>query len=177
MLAVSIALARLVAENNSPIPQLVQDAVLLVQRDHVDLGCQPADPPDAGPSDPPDAGVDAGVDAGCEPLVGPAISMVIRPRFTTSSTGTRFALLFVTAGRPVVDTVPDPFPALAALTAPRTEVHFTEIPDPALGKRCGGGGCGFGAPSFPDEFDPPGVGDANLGQCGRSRGRICGGTP
>ena len=42
-------------------------------------------------------------------------------------------------------------------------MHFTEIPDPALGKRCGGGGCGFGAPSFPDEFDPPGVGDANLG--------------
>ena len=170
MLAVTLALARLVFEPSSPTPKVHEEAVLLIQRVNANLGCGPGD---AGPVDAPDAsdaGLDAGVDAGapndagCEPIVGDAVTMVIRPRFETSAIGARFALLFVTPSRPIVEVVDDPFPALAALTAARTEVHVTEVQDPSLGERCQtGGGCGFGAPTSSPSFDLPDLGDAGLG--------------
>jgi len=165
MLAVSLALARLIFEPSSPTPRIAAESVLLVQRAHADLGCAPGDagPSDAGVDAGVDAGTDAGTDAGCEPITGPAISMVLRPRFETSAFGARFALLFVTPRRPIVETVPDPFPELVALTAPRTEIHVTEIPDPALGTRCQQQGCGFAGPEPAPTFDPPDLGDAGLG--------------
>lgn len=171
MLAVSLALARLVFEPSSPTPVVRDEAVLLIQRTNANLGCAPPDAGvDAGVDAGLDAGLDAGVDAGppdagCEPIVGDAVTMVLRPRFETSAIGARFALLFVTPSRPIVEVVDDPFPALAALTAPKTEVHITEIPDPALGERCrpAGGGCGLGAAPISPTFDPPDLGDAGQG--------------
>lgn len=174
MLAVSLVLARLVVEPNSPPPQLAEDGVLLVERKNVTLGCTPAG--DAGVGDAGvDAGTDAGTDAGvgdagvpedCEPIVGDAISLIVRPRFESSASGTRFALLFVTPSRPIVETVADPFVELEELTATKVVVEVREIQDPALGERCqlgGGGGCGLAASDPPPTFHPPGLGDGGLG--------------
>jgi hypothetical protein len=96
--------------------------------------------------------------------------MVVRPRFTTDATGARFAVLFVTPSRPIVETVPDQFVELAQLTAPKTEFREIEVEDPALGTRCETVGCGGGAPRHEPagcgggpSFDPPNVGDGGLG--------------
>jgi len=175
MLVISLVLARLVVEPNTPAPQLTEDAVLLVERHFVDLGCDPtpiddAGIPDAGSTDagPSDGGAtDAGVpDPGCQPILGDAISMVIQPHFTSDANGARFALLFVTPSRPIVETVGDPFPALVALTATKIEERIVEVPDPRLGETCrlgNSGGCGFGATEPRPSFDPPGLGDGGLG--------------
>lgn len=168
MLAASLVLARLVFEPSSPTPKLTEDAVLLIQRPFANLGCAPDDPPpdagtDAGDAGPADAGIPDAPDAGCEPIYGDAVSMVMRPRFATNAIGAKFAVLFVTPSRPIVETVPDPFPELSALTAPKTEIHITKIPDPALGEACDQQGCGFAASEPEPVFDPPDVGDAGLG--------------
>jgi len=188
MLAVALVFARVVLEPASAPPLLTDDAVLLVQRHGVYVGGCPGT--DAGPdgglpdaangdggTDPGlDAGVpdvatdDAGTDGGtgaCETIAGDAVSMVVRPRFEVGSTGSRFALLFVTPSHPIVETVPDQFAELGALTAPKTEIHVTEIPDPSLGSQCdlGGGGCG-GTYDPPTTFDPPPIGDAGFGDGG-----------
>lgn len=171
MMAVTLALARLVFEPSSPVVRSHDESVLLIQRHAANLGCEPG-LPDAGVPDgavdagTEDAGVDAGApDAGCEPIVGDAVTMVVRPRFDTAVTGARFALLFVTPSRPVVETVDDPFPSLEAITKPKTEVQIVEVVDPSLGKQCGGGGgCGFGA--YSDDpgttFIPPELGDGGV---------------
>jgi hypothetical protein len=174
MLAVALVVARLVLEEGTTAPVVEDDAILLVQRHGVTIGGCPTD---AGPSldaagsttdapggDPPDGGVPDAPPA-CETIEGDAVSMVVRPRFSVGPVGARFALLFVTPSRPIVEVAPDPFAELAALTAPFEDVHVTEVPTPALGERCtyGGGGCGFESNSDYPTFDPPGIGDGGLG--------------
>jgi hypothetical protein len=200
MLALGLVIARLVVEPNQPAPEAADDAILIVQRHGVYVGgCPTGDAgvgdggiPDGGSDD---GGLDAGVgdagtgdagtgDAGtqtCETIEGDAVSLVVNPRFTLDPSGTRFALLFVTENRPIVETVPDPFPELALLSKPEIIVHEVEVPDPALGSTCddtsggcgggnsyddSGGGCSFESDPY---YDPPDFGDGGLGDGGLER--------
>jgi hypothetical protein len=169
MWPVSLVLARLLVEPAAPAPQLTEDGVLLVQRTNAQIGCTPT-AGDAGVGDAgvDDAGVDAGLDAGipdpdCEPIFGDAVSLIVRPRFESTTGGTRFALLFVTPSRPIVEAVADPFFQLQELTGTKVEIDVIEIPDPALGEECNVGGCGLAASEPPPFFDPPDLGDGGLG--------------
>ncbi len=180
MLAVTLVLARVIAESgaSAPMPRIEDDGVLLVKRYGVFVGCEPG--PDAGVGDagvdaPPDAADDAGVtdggmpdaDAGCESIPGDAVTLTVQPRFSQLTSGTRFALLMVTPSRPLVQ-IEDPyvFENLAQVTATQVIVHETKVEDPTMGKACGStGGCG---PSYeprpePPSYDPPGLNDGGLG--------------
>jgi hypothetical protein len=176
MLAVSLVLARLVVEPNTPAPEIAEDGVLLVQRKNVSIGCAPTGDAgvDAGvdaPSDAPDAGPDAGTDAGvpdpgCTPITGDAVSLIVRPRFAGDPNGARFALLFVTPNRPVVEITTDPFFELQDLTQTKVNIEIREVPDPSLGEACdlgGNGGCGFSLGEPSPSFDPPDLGDGGFG--------------
>lgn len=143
-----------------------------------------AGPPDAGPTDAgvtdagtgdgglDDAGIDGGMpDAGsCTMIPGDAVTMVLQPHVTASTDGTRFAVLLVTPERPIVELTSHVFGTLARVTKPRIEHRTVEVPDPSLGKVCSSGcesnndGCG----SWPEDnsWDPPGIGDAGLGDGG-----------
>lgn len=143
-----------------------------------------AGPPDAGPTDAgvtdagtgdgglDDAGIDGGMpDAGsCTMIPGDAVTMVLQPHVTASTDGTRFAVLLVTPERPIVELTSHVFGTLARVTKPRIEHRTVEVPDPSLGKVCSSGcesnndGCG----SWPEDnsWDPPGLGDAGLGDGG-----------
>jgi hypothetical protein len=190
MLAVTLVLARLIAESGTTaMPRVEDDGVLLVKRHDVVIGdgCEPGvdagvddggvadapdapDAPDAGPNDAgvgdggmPDA--DADVDAGCEVIPGDAVTLTVQPRFSELTSGARFALLMVTPARPIVQ-VEDRyvFEDLAAVTATKVVVHETEIEDPTMGKQCSGG-CGpaYAPVDDPPSYTPPGLRDAGLG--------------
>ena len=80
--------------------------------------------------------------------------MIVQPKFTLSTSGSTFALLYVTPAPPVMRLEsPTTFEDLAAATAPNIETQIVEIPDPALGTKCAG--CGGG-------------GDYEGGGCGTS---------
>ncbi len=168
-------------------PALVDDAVLLMKRTNVVVGdgCGSSDagvdagtgidasmidaPPDAPSIDagPSDAGVpDA---PGCTAIVGDAITMVVQPRFMTDPQGLKFAVLFVTPKRPVVETQSSYlFEELARATEPVIQIHTTYVEDPALGERCSvsNGGCGLAPSGEPPSWNPPEVGDGGLGDGG-----------
>jgi len=147
------------------------DAVLFVHRANTCLpdGGLPDAPLDSGsggsatPLDaapPPDAfipdagaGSDAGIpDAGTTGC-GDSVMMVVQPRFTLTTRGSKFALLYVTPAPPVMRLEsPTTFDDLDAATAPLIDTEIHEIPDPALGTQCegcisggdnSGGGCNY----------------------------------
>jgi hypothetical protein len=139
----------------------------------LDAGGPTAPPPEAGP--PPDAYIpDGGTgsgsaipDAGATQC-GDSVMMVVQPRFTVSTRGSHFALLYVTPSTPVMRLEsPTTFSDLAAATAPEIETQIVEIPDPALGTQCEGcgtsshesGGCNY--ESNPG-WDPPSL-DGGVG--------------
>lgn len=193
---VSLVIARVIAESGAPMPALHDDSVLMIKRTNVvvgdgchgDPGRRDAGvdagtdapttdaPDDAGPSDAgvPDAMNDGGTpDAGCTVIPGDAITLVVQPRFMTHPQGMRFALLFVTPSRPIVETKSSYlFEELATVTAPKIEVHTRVVEDPYLGKECGSTGCG--APSEQESsgceaspsWNPPSLGDGGLGDGG-----------
>jgi hypothetical protein len=118
-----------------------------------------------------DGGVDAGMDAGtnCTMIPGDAITMVVQPRFSADAMPSRFAMLYVTPSRPIVEVTYDPFSSLRSLTAPEHVVEEVEVPDPAYGRECrgyegcGGGnddGCGGGYTNDPT-WTPPGYGGSD----------------
>jgi hypothetical protein len=177
-----IVLGRILAEPNSPPPDVDDEAVLLIKRQDVTIGCTPQDASvlgdaayDAAPS--ADAGAaDAGAsDAGtpdggtCESIPGDAVTMIVQPHVTTSLDGTRFAVVLVTPQQPIVELAGDVFTGLAQATAPVQEIHTVEVPDSSLGTRCAsyysGGGCGGGYDygGGGATWDPPAVTDARLG--------------
>ncbi len=183
MLVVTASLiARLLVEPGVPVPDLADDNVLLVKRHDVTLaGCVPGDagvpldagdagnagvPPDAGDAGvPPDASDAGPADAGASCGPGDAITLVVKPRVSITS-GIRFAILFVTPSRPVLEAIADPFPELAAVTAPVTVINRILVPDPSLGSQCtANAGCNFSyeQPTPPIDWNPPGLDDANLG--------------
>ena len=182
MLAVTLILARVIAENGATMPRVEDGDVLLVKRQDVVIGegCSGmdagvgdggVDAPDASDAGPEDAGVDdggvpdAGADAGCETIPGDAVTLVVQPRFSQLTTGARFALLMVTPARPIVEIHQHGvFAELDTVTRPQVIVHETEVEDPSLGKQCGGG-CGFAASTYeePPSYTPPGLGDGGLG--------------
>jgi hypothetical protein len=180
------AVVRLLAQSDAPGEKPVlgngQD-VLFIRRSNVVIGCPTppdgppapdADPdaPDAGPPDaaPPDAGPpDAGPspDAGPTPDAGDcgdnpvsAVTMVVQPRFSITTTGARFAVLLVTPSDPLVE-VEDPwlFAQLTDLTATQVEYEKVEVEDPALGERCFDSGSGCGALDLDSDpyWDPPDI--------------------
>lgn len=186
MLITSLVIARVIAEAGAPMPALINDAVLLIKRTNVVVGdgCSGTDagvdagtgidaPPDAPSIDagPSDAGVpDA---PGCTTISGDAITMVVQPRFVTDPQGMKFALLFVTPRRPIVETKSSYlFEQLAIVTAPRVIVDTRYVEDPSLGTECGstsagcGGGGGGGGCAAPGNWEPPGIGDGGLGDGG-----------
>ncbi|HTL35464.1 MAG TPA: DUF2330 domain-containing protein [Kofleriaceae bacterium] len=194
-----IVLGRILAQSGFEPPRVSDDAVVLIRRANVTVGC----PGDAGISDGgmigdasvgdaavADAGTadgglgDAGLgDAGvpdastCETILGPAITMIVQPHVASDSDG-RFAVLYVTPSRPIVElAAPEVFSQLALVTAPRTEIKTVEIEDPAEGTYCSngcgggaressdsGGGCGGG--DYGPSWTPPGTGDGDLGDGG-----------
>jgi hypothetical protein len=141
--------------------------------------------PDAGAGPDPDSGTgtgrdpDAGTDAGtgCTVIPGPAITMVVQPRFTTGPDGARFALLLATPAPPLYSVEPAYlFDQLADITAPRIEHVRVEVEDPAVGHRCSNAtgcgapasepqGCGAGYSDDP-YWDPPSVPDGGFGDGG-----------
>ncbi|MFN0253542.1 MAG: DUF2330 domain-containing protein [Kofleriaceae bacterium] len=193
MLAVTLVLARVLAEANAPAPELTDQAILVLKRQDIRVGngCTPPDAGvgmdgggrddggidgayDAAIDGAVDAGVDAGVDdagidAGdpCDHIPGDAITLVMQPRFSQLTTGARFAILMVTPSRPVVETTPSVFESLANVSAPVIREIEKEVPDPALGTVCRTyptAGCG-GGPSFEDPYwEPPVIGDGGLGE-------------
>jgi hypothetical protein len=182
----AIVIGRILAEPGLPAPDVSDPALLLIKRQNVMVGCTPGDagvPGDAA-IDGGDAGADAGlVDAGvgdagvpdaggseCMPIMGDAVTLVIKPRVTTTSEGARFAVLLVTPKRPIVEVQADMFGYLAELTAPKTVTKIVEVPDRSLGEVCAGcasnsndDGCGGDFGSDTPSWDPPGIGDASLG--------------
>src|SRR5881394_3611074 len=118
MLAVTLILARVIAENGATMPRVEDDGILLVKRHDVVIGdgCEPGpdagvgdggvDAPDATDAGPSDAGVGDGgmpdADAGCQVFPGDAVTLTVQPRFSELTTGTRFALLMVTPSPPAV---------------------------------------------------------------------------
>ncbi|HTL36856.1 MAG TPA: DUF2330 domain-containing protein [Kofleriaceae bacterium] len=182
---IAAVIARVLAIDDVPPPDVDDDEVLLLKRHDVVVGCTTGDAGvggdasvgDAAPADAaPDAGpVDAGVDGGlsdagptdagpgCTMIPGDAVTMVVAPRVHANAMGQRFAMLYVTPSRPVVEVFADAFGSLRTITAPNVVVHEVEVVDPALGTECaqddyggcgggGGGGCESGA------WDPPGYG-------------------
>jgi hypothetical protein len=166
MLAVTLALARVLVEPGASPPSVTDDAVLVMR---TDVPCPSAPPADAG----------AVVDAGAPPDAGPGctpssqITLVVQPRFTIGPSGSRFALLYVTPFDPTVNTEwAGTFDELAALSAPVIHVHEVDVPDSTLGTQCtryyggGGGGCAGGGTSNPPpdaSWHPPAVVDAAPG--------------
>jgi Uncharacterized protein conserved in bacteria (DUF2330) len=132
-----------------------------------------AAPGDAGSDDAgtdADAGVDAGLDAGldagdagCEPRLGDTVTWVVQPRFSLGPDGSRFALLMVTPGVPVVETAPkSTFEDLARTTAPLERVLERTIEDAKLGYQCedpkfsrSQTGCGSYGTTASDGWTPP----------------------
>lgn len=193
---VSLVIARVIAESGAPMPALSDDSVLMIKRTNVVVGDGCTDEPggrdagvdagtdaptsdapeDAGPSDAgvPDAMTDGGTpDAGCTVIPGDAITLVVQPRFMTSPQGMRFALLFVTPSRPIVETKSSYlFEQLATVTAPKIEVRTRVVEDPYLGKECGSTGCGAASEQesagceSTGTWDPPSFGDGGLGDGG-----------
>lgn len=187
---VAAGIARIVVGPHSDPPDMQPDAaVLYVHRANtclpdgglpdaaVDAGSASSDagtmqldaapPPDAFIPD-AGAGSDAGIPdagtAGC----GDSVMMVVEPRFTLTTNGSTFALLYVTPAPPVMRLeASSTFDDLDAVTAPLIETEIREIPDPALGTRCEGcsvgagsyGGCGVEAPG---SWYPP-AGDGGVG--------------
>lgn len=171
-------------------PALTDDAVLLVKRTNVVVGdgCGGSDAgtgidaplSDSGIDAPPDApSIDAGPsDAGvpdapgCTTIPGDAITMVVQPRFMTDPQGMKFAVLFVTPTRPVIETKSSYlFEELATVTRARVEVHKTYVEDPSYGKECTSG-CGAsssqesGGCEASPSWEPPYIGDGGLGDGG-----------
>lgn len=188
MLIASLVIARVIAESGAPLPALTDDSVLMIKRTNVVVGdgCTGSDAGvgDGGMPDAPDAMLDAGVsdagvgdagtpDAGCTTIPGDAITLVVQPRFMTDPQGMKFALLFVTPARPIVETKSSYlFEELASVTAPKIEVHTRRVEDPYLGKQCGSTGCGpaaeedSGGCESSATWDPPPLGDGGLGDGG-----------
>lgn len=184
MMAVTLALARLIAESGTTsMPRVEDDGVLLVKRHDVVIGdgCEPGldagvddggvdapDAPEAPDAGPTDAGVDDGglpdADAGCETIPGDAVTLTVQPRFSELANGARFALLMVTPSRPIVQIENRPvFEELAEVTKQRVHINEIEVEDPSLGKQCGQG-CAADYASEPSPtYDPPVLGDGGLG--------------
>lgn len=178
---VALVIGRLVGEPDAPLPTLGDRSVLFIKRQQVvdDCATGPLDAgvPDAGPTDggASDAGMmgDAGLDdagtpdadaGSCTGEVVDAITMVVQPDVVEAVPGARFAMLYVTPSRPIVELTQPVFGRLETLTAPRVEYEEVEVEDPSLGTQCPGcggdsnyegGGCGGGT-SY--DFDPPGFG-------------------
>lgn len=185
MLAVTLVLARVIAESGTTaMPRVEDDGVLLVKRHDVFVGCDPGpdagvgdggvdapDAPDAPDAGPTDAGVDDGgvpdADAGCEMIPGDAVTLTVQPRFSQLTTGTRFALLMVTPARPLVQVEDSAvFRELEYATQTQVIVHETKVQDPAMGTQCGStGGCGPSYEPRPESptYNPPGLHDGGLG--------------
>jgi hypothetical protein len=126
---------------------------------------------------PHDAPIDGGTpddgglpDAGTSEC-GDSVMMIVQPKFTLSTSGSTFALLYVTPSAPVMRLEsPTTFDDLAVATAPDVETQIVEIPDPALGTRCAGcvegggdysgGGCGASGGDF---WSPPSGGGGGVG--------------
>lgn len=173
----ALVLARVIAEAGSSVPNLDDGDVLLIQRQHVQVGPGCPAPGDAGvdagaDAGPDDAGVgDAGVDdggtpdAGCEVIEGDAVTLVVQPRFSQVTTGARFAVLMVTPTWPILEaSSPYVFDELAEVTAPRIVEHVARVEDPALGKTCSDGeGCAQGPYNDDPSWNPPGLGDGGVG--------------
>jgi hypothetical protein len=132
----------------------------------------PADAPiDGGAPDDSGSLDDGGIpDAGTTEC-GDSVMMVVQPKFSLSTSGSTFALLYVTPAPPVMRLEsPTTFADLAAATAPNIETQIVEIPDPALGTQCAGcgdtggdysgGGCGGGGGGY---WSPPGGGGGGVG--------------
>lgn len=202
MLLTSLVIARVIAESGAPMPALMDDAVLMIKRTNVVVGdgCNGGDAGvgdggvdapddgamvDAGTVDAPDDAstidasgdgglTDAGVpDAGCMTIPGDAITLVVQPRFMTDPQGLKFALLFVTPRRPIVETKSSYlFEELGYVTQPRVEYKTTYVDDPRLGTECRGyapsGGCGFGGEPYEPSpsWNPPTFGDGGIGDGG-----------
>ena len=177
VLAAASLIARVIAEPGVAPPTLSDDSILLVRRVDVvvddcpgggsgaDAGVTDAAVPDATLAD---AGLgDAGIgDAGtCQPtILHDAVSLVVEPHVTMPADGRQFAVLYVTPARPLVESKPDPFAELGAITAPLTRIIQHEIQDPSLGTRCPGVACiSYVPPSDNTTWTPPGLDDAGFG--------------
>lgn len=177
-------IARVLADQGYELPDVNEDEVLLIKRHDVAVGCAAGDAgvtdgglPDSGAGDAgiDDGGVtdgetDAATDAGssCTMIPGDAITMVVQPRFSAGAMPARFAMLYVTPSRPIVEVTYDPFSSLRSVTAPEHVVEEVEVPDPALGRQCrseegcGGGGNDEGCSYDPDPtWTPPGYGGSD----------------
>lgn len=191
-----IVIGRILAESGSPSPTVDDPALLLIKRQNVvicpppvgdagvDAGVDAGDGSvadagvadagiDAGPTDAgvSDAGVDAMPDASTCTTFENAVTMILEPQLSVSSDGTRFAVLLVTPERPLFEVKAPIFGELARITAPKIVTNTVYIEDPQMGEVCqsgcessSGGGCG----DFGDDpwWEPPGVGDAGLGDGG-----------
>lgn len=178
---IALVLARVIAEAGSPAPNLDDGDVLVIQRQHVQVGAGCPSPGDAGVDGGADAGVDApgdadladagpgdgGMpDAGCEVIDGDAVTLMVQPRFSQVTTGARFAVLMVTPTRPILEAAsPWLFADLATVTAPQIVEHVTRVEDKTLGTQCGDdSGCAYPAPRDPSpSWEPPPLGDAGVG--------------
>ncbi len=160
----TVVIGRILAEPSSPPPDVADEALLLIKRHDVVIGCTPGDAGvmddaatdadldaaiDATPDGPTDAGVDDGglddgglADAGmpdagsCTMIPGDAITMIVQPHVSTSADGTRFAVLLVTPARPVIELKSHVFEPLEELTAPLIQTETVEVPDESLGTQC-----------------------------------------
>jgi hypothetical protein len=179
---VGLVLSRVLVEPGSVPPGVSDEAVLLMKNDPAHCGSGAV--PDAGiPNDA--ASIDAGapldggavLDAGVPPDAGtscsPTVTLVVQPRFTVGSSGSRFAILLVTPFEPTINAEREGlFDELAALTAPVISVQTVEVEDSSLGTRCSSaspssGGCGGGYYSQPRAdalpWQPPAIVDAAPG--------------
>ena len=194
----SVVIGRVLVEPGLPPPDVADEAVLFVKRRNVVVGenCPPGDAgvdagsldamlpdaalldaalPDAASGDGGlgDGGVsDTGLDGGtgCTTTLPDAVSMIVRPRVTTTTAGARFAIFYVTPARPFVGTTTDVFYQLADLTAPLIRHETVEIEDRRLACEdgCGGGpygGCDYSYDGG-DYWEPPGAGSGDFGDGG-----------
>lgn len=176
--AIGFAIARVLAQGDQIPPNVDDDAVLLVKRHDVIVGCSTPDGGvDAGVGDaaidaPADAAADAGIDGGvadagttCTMIPGDAVTMIVAPYIHAFQLPSQFAMLYVTPSRPFVDVTPGAFGVLPSLTGPEHVVHEVEVVDPSLAPVCtedqagcgGGGDTGGGCAPAPT-WDPPGYG-------------------
>lgn len=195
----AVVIGRVLAEPGLPAPDVTDDALLLVERYDARVGCTTGDggvggdagldamlgdaaTPDAGIGDAGtddggigdggigDGGSDGGIGDGCTMIPGDAVTMIVQPHVTTTTDGTRFAVLLVTPARPIIELTSNPFVDLARETAVKTVIQTREIPDEKLGTRCiqYGGGCGNWGTSVDAgaSWTPPGFGDGGLGDGG-----------
>ncbi|MEO7095286.1 MAG: DUF2330 domain-containing protein [Polyangiales bacterium] len=174
---VALVLARVIAEAGSPAPNLDDGDVLLIKRQHVQIGDACPPPGDAGvDGGTDDGGIDAGPDdagtggdadvpdAGCETIDGDAVTLMVQPRFSQVTTGARFAVLMVTPSRPILQaSYSYVFQDLEDVTRPQVVEHVTEIQDESMGKSCPSDGCSFAAPQDDPSWNPPGLGDGGIG--------------